>query len=88
MTRCHFTVVVSVITENIFDKLLSAPVRIGMNDSPSPSTRALTKHFYPRAEKIAEIVCGILDKEIDVKSFFPSNSIPLDIPDPTFKGPF
>ena len=80
--------IISVITENIFDKLLSAPARIGINDSPSPSTRALTKSFYPRADKIAKIISEMMKKDLDMNILFPKSDIPLDIPDPSFTGPF
>ena len=87
----HFGVsseIISIVTENIFDKLLCAARRIGMNDSPNPSTRALAKKFYPRAINIAKIVCKMLKREIDVEALFPKSNLPLDIPDPTFNGPF
>jgi len=80
--------IISVITENIFDKLLSAPARIGINDSPSPSTRALTKSFYPRADKIAKIISEMMKKDLDMNVLFPEADIPLDVPDPSFRGPF
>ena len=87
----HFGVsaeIISVITESIFDKLISAPVRIGMNNSPSPSTRSLTKHYYPRANNIAKIICEMLDITLDVNILLPKTDLPLDIPDPSFNGPF
>jgi pyruvate dehydrogenase E1 component beta subunit len=80
--------IISVITENIFDKLLSAPVRIGMNDSPSPSTRALANNFYPRADNIAKIISEMLSIDLDMNVLFPKSDIPLDVPDPSFTGPF
>jgi len=80
--------IISVITENIFDKLLSAPVRIGMNDSPSPSTRALANNFYPRAENIAKIISKMMGIDIDMSDLTPKSDALLDIPDPSFKGPF
>ena len=80
--------IISVITEIIFDKLLSAPVRIGMNDSPSPSTRALANNFYPRADNIAKIISEMMGKDLDMSVLFPKSSIPLDVPDPSFTGPF
>lgn len=87
----HFGVsseIISIVTENIFDKLICAPVRIGMNDSPSPSTRSLTKHYYPRAMNIAKIIGEMLDKALDVNILFPKTGLPLDIPEPSFNGPF
>jgi pyruvate dehydrogenase E1 component beta subunit len=80
--------IISIITENIFHKLESPPARIGMNDSPSPSTRALANNFYPRAETIAKKICKILDIDIDIDFLFPNKDVPLDIPDPSFNGPF
>ena len=80
--------IISVITENIFDKLVTAPVRIGMNDSPSPSTRALANNFYPRADNIAKIISEMLSIDLDTNVLFPQSDIPLDIPDPSFTGPF
>ena len=80
--------IISVISENIFDKLLSAPVRIGMNDSPSPSTRALANNYYPRADNIAKIIYEMMDKDFEINVLFPKSDIPLDIPDPSFTGPF
>ena len=87
----HFGVsseIISIVTENIFDMLICAPVRIGLNDSPSPSTRALANHYYPRAKIIAKVICEMLDKTIDLNILFPQGDIPLDVPDPSFRGPF
>ena len=87
----HFGVsseIISIVTENIFDKLICAPVRIGMNDSPSPSTRALANHYYPRAKNIAKVICEMIDKTVDLNILFPITDIPLDVPDPSFRGPF
>jgi acetoin:2,6-dichlorophenolindophenol oxidoreductase subunit beta len=87
----HFGVsaeIIALVTENIFEKLTCSPVRVGMNDSPSPSTRALTKHFYPKAKNLAKIVSLQMDKKFDLDMLFPEDNLPNDIPDPSFKGPF
>lgn len=87
----HFGVsaeIISIITEKIFDSLISPPARIGINDSPSPSTRALTKEYYARAIDIAKIVCKILSKSINLEEAFPESEFPLDVPDPGFIGPY
>ena len=80
--------IVAIVTENIFDKLLSAPERLGMNNSPSPSSRALANNFYPRSFDIAKIVCKMLRLSIDLEAIFPKSNLPEDIPDPDFNGPF
>ena len=87
----HFGVsseIVSIVTENIFDQLICAPIRIGMNDSPSPSARSLAVHYYPRAKNIARELINMFEKKLNLNAIFPENSIPLDVPDPSFKGPF
>jgi len=87
----HFGVsseIISLVTENIFDQLVCQPVRIGVNDSPSPSTRALANHSYPRAFNLVKKISEIMNLDLDLNSIMPKNNIPLDIPDPSFKGPF
>jgi acetoin:2,6-dichlorophenolindophenol oxidoreductase subunit beta len=80
--------IISIVTENIFDKLLSAPDRIGINDSPSPSSMSLTQHFYPKAKNIAKLVCKSLGQNINLNLLFPESNLPSDIPDSSFMGPF
>jgi pyruvate dehydrogenase E1 component beta subunit len=80
--------IISIVTESIFDELLTAPQRIGMNNSPSPSSRALANNFYPRAINIAEIVCKILQVSVDLDKVFPKSKFSEDVPDPSFNGPF
>jgi len=80
--------IISLVTENIYNSLLCAPVRIGMHDSPSPSTRALANNYYPRAVNIAKKVCKMLEEPIDVNALFRKSEAHLDVPDPTFRGPF
>ena len=80
--------IISIVTETIFDNLKNSPARVGMNDSPSPSTRSLTQYFYPGAKNIAKIICKKLNKKIDLDIAFPESGLPIDIPDPSFKGPF
>ena len=85
----HFGIsseIIALVTENIFDKLLCSPGRIGMYDAPSPSSRALANHTYPRAQNLVEQISKILNVEINIDE--KKSEIPLDIPDPTFKGPF
>ena len=80
--------IISLVTENIFDQLICKPARIGMNDTPSPSTRALANHFYPRAIELVGKISEIMKLDIDLKSVLPNINTQLDIPDPSFKGPF
>ena len=87
----HFGVsseIISLVTENIFDQLLCKPVRMGVNDSPSPSTRALANHSYPRAFNIVEKISELMNLNLDLNSILPKDNMPLDVPDSSFKGPF
>tara|TARA_B110000008_G_scaffold244222_1_gene253746 strand:- start:235 stop:1290 length:1056 start_codon:yes stop_codon:yes gene_type:complete len=87
----HFGVsaeIISLVVENIFELLHCAPLRIGMNDSPSPSTRSLANNYYPKSLDIAKVICKIFNKSLDIDSLFSNKNIPLDIPDPSFNGPF
>ena len=80
--------IISIVVENIYDKLVCKPIRIGINDSPSPSTRALANYTYPRAYDLVDKLSGMMNLTLNLDLIKTDNPIPLDIPDPTFKGPF
>jgi len=80
--------IISIVTENIFDELISSPQRVGLNDSPNPSTRALASNFYPTAKTIAKATCNILNVTLDLDLLFPTSDLPDDVPHQNFKGPF
>lgn len=78
--------VVAVATERAFDGLKSAPRRVASPDVPSPSAPALAAGFWPRARHIVDAVRaqrGLPELPPD-----PTVELPLDVPDPTFAGPF
>jgi pyruvate dehydrogenase E1 component beta subunit len=61
------------------------PVRVCLPDSPTPTSPALAAHYYPQGADIAAAagrMCG------SVLSLPPSPHQRLDIPDPSFTGPF
>ena len=71
-----------------FNMLKSAPIRLAMPDVPEPTSLALTKNFYTRADDIVISVLKSLrinhkNIKIDI-----NQSEPADVPDPNFKGPF
>jgi len=82
------------ITEAYFDDLRAAPVRIGLPDHPTPSSRSLAAAFYPRAEHIAEAAAGLVGLEASAAGRVcdalakARESVPLDVPHPSFRGPF
>ncbi len=86
-------IVASVLTE-AFDALKTAPVRLGLPDHPTPSSRGLIPGFYPDSQRIVREVGKILaldpakvdsaSKELDIQR----KDLQIDQPDPFFKGPF
>lgn len=86
--------VVARVTEEAFDALERAPVRIGLSDHPTPSSIALAERYYPGSVEIvdaAQRLCEIDPQRADraradvVKA---RRGVPIDKPDPAFKGPF
>jgi pyruvate dehydrogenase E1 component beta subunit len=86
--------IVAEVVANCFDRLKAPPVRIGLPDHPTPSSRGLVPGFYPDAPRIvreAGAELGIpankveaLVADLDSKR----KDLPVDVPDPFFKGPF
>ena len=56
--------IISSITEKIFSDLKSPPKRIGVEDVPIPSTRALAVDSYPTPSKIIKAVSDLVEVEI------------------------
>jgi len=80
--------IIALATENLLEQMICSPIRIGMNDSPSPSTRALANDYYPRSIDIAKELINVFNLDLNEESIIPESKTPLDVPDPTFKGPF
>ena len=86
--------IVSQVVEQCFSKLKCPPRRLGLPDHPTPSTRALVAEYYPRAEHIAGVICEvtqvgpeIVHTVVDALSV-DRQTHPIDVPHPTFQGPF
>ena len=85
----HFGVsaeIISIVSERLSTSLETNPKRIGIEDVPIPSTRALAKYVYPTPIRIAREVANILDQEIEIQDI--DENIPTDQPDASFTGPF
>jgi len=86
--------IVSRVTEECFEALEKAPRRLGLPDHPTPSSKALAAVFYPRAEQIASVVCDLAEVSNDRRKRITNalsaerQSHPIDVPHPTFQGPF
>ena len=71
-----------------FDKLKISPARLAMPDIPEPTSFALTKGFYVRAEDIVRKVISMMGKDSSgIKNILLSQA-PHDVPGEWFKGPF
>ena len=85
----HFGVsseIISIVGERLSTSLVTNPKRIGIEDVPIPSTRALAKYVYPTPVKIIKEVTNIL--EIDIPKGDEEENILSDVPDSSFTGPF
>ena len=86
--------ITSQITENCFNFLKYKPIRIGLPDHPTPSSRGYIKGFYPDAKKIILAFSEItnmdtkLEKRIINELEQLEEKTPIDVPDSSFQGPF
>ena len=86
--------IIAIITEKLGTTLKSNPIRLGINNHPTPSTKALIKDYYPDYKMIIDKVCLTLKVTKLVKNninkILKKNEINLeiDIPNKDFKGPF
>lgn len=70
------------------------PIRLGMPDHPTPSSRIFISKVYVDSHQILKAIFSLIkvgDKVKDqiIKRYnIKNNSLPKDIPDPKFKGPF
>ena len=76
------------VAENVFESLKRAPKVVASFDSPSPSTPALAKEYYPRAKDIVKVTREMLNIPLAMLPDLVEGNILLDIPDPSFTGPF
>lgn len=80
--------IVALAVENAMADLRAAPTRVALPACPTPTSPALAAHFYPRAPHIEAAVCHQLDRPFPAERLVPHPGEMLDIPDPTFTGPF
>jgi pyruvate dehydrogenase E1 component beta subunit len=86
--------IVSETVANCFDKLKAAPVRLGLPDHPTPSSRGMIPGVYPDAVRIVRDAgreFGIASEKIEkavAELVAQRKGLPVDVPDPFFKGPF
>jgi pyruvate dehydrogenase E1 component beta subunit len=82
------------VTRDCFDQLLAPPMRLGLGAHPTPSSAALSAHYYPRSTHIAEAVgraVGLPESALAaVRDELGKrrDGLPFDVPHPAFRGPF
>lgn len=86
--------IAAAVTEACFDVLEAAPKRLGLPGLPTPSSRTLAAEYYPRSTQIAQTVSDLMSldaapldavlKTLEARR----EDLPLDIPHPSFQGPF
>ena len=86
--------IVSEVTENCFHSLKSPPLRLGLPDHPTPSSRGFIPGFYTDSILILRRISTMLGihedkiRDAEAELFAQRKDLPIDVPDPFFKGPF
>jgi len=86
--------IVARLVENRWSAFKKPPVRIGLPDHPTPSSLALAEVYYPNAASVIDAVqslCDVAPAAADAarrEAIAARKSVPIDKPDPAFKGPF
>ncbi len=81
--------IAATVIEKGFDLLKSKIIRLGLPDVPTPTSPALSKHYYPRADDICLAISKLVQQEFHAsKTEEVENDVPHDVPDEKFKGPF
>ena len=86
--------IVSSVIERSFEFLKTAPIRLGLPDHPTPSSASLIKNYYVDSIKILEKISQVVDiapsvlEQLKKSIVNERKNIPIDVPDPFFKGPF
>jgi acetoin:2,6-dichlorophenolindophenol oxidoreductase subunit beta len=80
--------IIARVTEKGFSYLIAPPQRLGLPDVPTPTSPALSNHYYPQAESIIRRVLKMLEKNDPGTAIPKLHDGPLDVPDMSFTGPF
>lgn len=81
--------IITLVVENAFSDLKNPPVRITLPDCYTPTSSALTNHYYPNHHDVIYAVKKLLGKEVNLNQMITSRQKTLlDVPDKSFTGPF
>jgi len=80
--------IVARVAEKLHGTLRAAPRRVALPDCPTPTTPALANHYYPRAIHVANVVAEMADLPAETTLLETPTTVPLDVPDKNFPGPF
>lgn len=86
--------IVARVASDALGSLRAAPVRLGLPDHPTPSSRGMIPGYYPDAGTIVDAVARVVGiNDADLKGIHETLheqhvESPIDVPDPAFKGPF
>lgn len=75
------------VAEEALHALKAPPRRVALPDCPTPTTPALANDYYPRAVHLVDAVLEMLGNDRESPDTHVA-SIPLDVPDMSFTGPF
>ncbi len=79
--------VVARVVEHGLGDLKEPPVRLTLPDLPTPTTRALSNYYYPLMRDIAAAARRLAGRPPKPEPEIKPDAL-LDVPDPTFTGPF
>ncbi len=81
--------IITSMVEMVWGSFKCPPRRITLPDSPTPTSAALSRYYYPRAVHIVSAVCEMMQIPKERVSLpHETFGIPLDVPDSSFTGPF
>lgn len=80
--------ILATVLEHEFRSLKAAPARVGLPDHPSPTSPALSDHYFPRAAHIVATVQKMFGRASAPDLFAVAPGMRLDVPDSSFTGPF
>lgn len=82
------------VTERAWSEMRAAPLRMGLPDHPTPSSPSLAERYYPRSPAIVDEIARLVGLDSSkaaacrTRLMAARENLPLDIPHPSFRGPF